>query len=305
MSDTTTSLEVHEAQYSVKQVVERTIEKLYVYFPQWQGAGQAGSPMKTGAATILQHLGQISTKFTHIELSDPHVAQPVNAQSKADIHCYAALVEQLQRYRRLLEEKLPSTVHTLGGDCGVDIIPVSYLNRQLVASGQGKLGVLWFDAHADINLPEESPSQNFHGMPVRTLLGEGAADMVALTFSKLAPDQVVYIGTRDLDPPEEKYVAAHNITLLKTLDVAELLSVLNEKGVTHVYIHLDLDCLDPAEYSHTYYKVDHGLSVENVHSALQMLASSFKIVGYSLLESVAKHPEELAPIQKLIDFFVK
>ena len=61
-------------------------------------------------------------------------------------------------------------IATLGGDCGVDMIPISYLNKKYKCG----LGIFWIDAHADIHTPESSPSQNFHGMPIRIMMGKKA-----------------------------------------------------------------------------------------------------------------------------------
>ena len=213
--------------------------------------------MKTGAEAILQYIGTRADKFVKVGISQ--IEDNPDSHPTPHIHCCAAILEQLSQFRDLIEKQQPTSINTLGGDCGIEIIPVSYLNHRLQLSNAGKLGVLWFDAHTDLNLPQESPSKNFHGMPVRTLLGEGAAEMIGLMFSTLEPEQVVYVGARDLDPPEKEYIAAKEIKLLQKLNVGELKSILQDKAITHVYVHLDLDCLDPEEYPHTFYQVARGL----------------------------------------------
>ena len=134
-----------------------------VYFPQWQGAG-TGKGIKDGAKTILDYLE--NPNFTHIPLS-PIPAGKEEAQ-EYHINNFSAIKEQLLRFKAHLEKEQPTTLQTIGGDCGLEIVPVSYLN-----SVYPNLGVIWFDAHADINRPCDSASCNFHGMPLRTLLGEG------------------------------------------------------------------------------------------------------------------------------------
>lgn len=75
----------------------------------------------------------------------------------------------MEAFRSILSILDLDKIATLDGDCGVDMIPISYLNKKY----KGGLGILWIYAHADIHTLESSPSQNFHGMPIRILMGEG------------------------------------------------------------------------------------------------------------------------------------
>jgi arginase family enzyme len=122
-----------------------------------------------------------------------------------------------------LASMLPQRPLVVGGCCCSHVGAVQGLARR-----KGRLAVVWFDAHGDLNTPETSPSGNEWGMPLRMLLDDGV----------VAPEDVALVGARNLDPPEEEYLAATAIddSLERAL-----------AGVDAVYVAFDLDVLDPRE----------------------------------------------------------
>ena len=118
---------------------------------------------------------------------------------------------------------LPVRPIVLGGCCCSHIGAVEGL-----AARHGRVGVLWLDAHGDLNTPETSPSGNEWGMPLRMIIDRGAAD----------PPDIALIGARNLDPPEVEFIAASGIH-----DDAE--AVLDR--VDYVYVALDCDVFEPTE----------------------------------------------------------
>ncbi|MGY0038106.1 arginase family protein [Pedobacter sp. NJ-S-72] len=103
-------------------------------------------------------------------------------------------------FKDIISEIHPTKISTIGGDCGIEIMPISYLNKIY----NGNLSIIWIDAHADLNTPESSPSKTFHGMPLRTLLGDGNKQFKELLFSTIKPEQISFIGLRDLDDEPRK-----------------------------------------------------------------------------------------------------
>src|SRR5690606_20819292 len=91
----------------------------------------------------------------------------------------------------------------LGGDHAQAIGTISGIARSLRRRGQ-RVGVVWVDAHTDMNTPETTPSGNIHGMPLAALLGRGVPELVRLAGSEpaLRPEDVVIFGVRDVDPTE-------------------------------------------------------------------------------------------------------
>lgn len=262
-----------------------------IFFPQWQGAG-SGSIIEEGATALLNYLG----KDNFLELALSKLPAGDASQQKHQINNFEALVAQLASFKSLLSKNQPNHIHTLGGDCGLEIVPVSYLNAKYP-----NLGVIWFDAHADINRPCDSPSCNFHGMPLRTLLGEGEPGMNTLLFSKLLPEQIHYVGLREVDELEAQFITQNSIFSLTDSDYSSLIAHLNQKGITHIYLHFDFDCLNPKEYPYTYYQVNGGLSLEFAEDCISALKNEFKVVGSSALESVAMRPKEIAPISRILN----
>ncbi len=260
------------------------------FFPQWQGSG-TGKKIKSGAETLKEFVNE--SNIVSVPLSKKTL------QKKNNINGYEALIEQLSTFKQMLFHHKPKTIETIGGDCGLEIIPVSYL-----ASQYKNLGVIWFDAHSDINLPSDSPSKNFHGMPLRTLLDEGDPLLKDLLFTSLKPSQIHYVGLRDIDSAEQDKIVGDHIYAPLTLNISHLVSTLKKKKITHLYLHFDLDCLDPESFKQTYYNVSNGLSIKDAEDFLMELKAKFKIVGSSILESTAEDTKELQPIEHIVNLLM-
>ncbi len=262
-----------------------------VFFPQWQGSGY-GISIFHGAKTILDYLNDESI----IEISLSTLPAGKKGNQECHINNYKAIVEQLGRLKDTLTQANPNHIQIIGGDCGLEIVPVSYLNKKYP-----NLGVIWFDAHADINKPSDSPSCNFHGMPLRILLGEDGAQMDHLLFSNIQASQIHYVGLRDVDEMEQRLIETENIFSQKNLSVENLVRTLHQKGITHLYLHFDFDGLEPSEYDKTYYQIPHGLSIKESQNCIKVLQKEFKVVGASVLESIATDQRELRPILGIIN----
>ena len=266
-----------------------------VYFPQWQGAG-IGAGIEAGAKTVLDYLHDPT--FEAIPLSK--IPAGKDGIQVYNINNYEAITEQLSRFKTELERRQPNTIKTIGGDCGLEIVPVSYLNKRYP-----NLGVIWFDAHADINKPCDSASCNFHGMPLRTLLGEGEPQMNALLSSTIDQSQIHYVGLRDIDATEKIRLEAGNIYHPRALDIPDLVHTLNAKNITHLYLHFDFDCLEPTDYDKTYYQVPEGTTIKEAVACIKALQEQFTIAGSSVLESITIDQEALQPITPIIDLLMK
>ena len=149
---------------------------------------------------------------------------------------------------------LPARPLVLGGCCCAHVGAVEGL-----AARHGLVAVLWLDAHGDLNTPETSPSGNEWGMPLRTLLDRGT----------LAAADVVLWGARNLDPPEEEYIAAAGIAD----DPAALLG-----RAEAVYVALDCDVLDPGELA-VFMPEPGGPTLDEVERLLTDVRESRKLVG--------------------------
>lgn len=183
---------------------------------------------------------------------------------------------------------IDGVVITVGGDCGVELAAVEHF------ADKGDLAVIWFDAHGDLNTPESSPSSVFNGMVLRTLLGDGEPGLVPAR--PLKTSDVILVGARELDPPEEEFVAASGIPLLEAAPVntKQLLAAVKATGATRVYVHVDVDVLDPAEFEGLDSPVPFGLSAGTLVDLIRGVKAKYELVGAGITEFAPTSPEQAA-----------
>lgn len=270
-------------------------KEISLIFPQWQGYGLS-TKLADGARLIASQLSSSYTCATvAVELRE-------DLTIKNGILGYDSILRQLDYARSLLLEENPSRILTVGGDCGVEVAPISFLNHRYDQS----ITVIWLDAHADLNTPMLSPSGHFHGMPLRVLMGDGAPEIVQRCFSLLQPNQVVLVGGRDFDPAEESFIEGSGIAIVPAGEVLgngcmALDRELQIRRAEKLYIHLDLDVLDPNEFPYVSYNVPHGLSVESLTRLVSDLAKRYRVVGMSVTEFVPNQSNGLNEIRGFIE----
>jgi arginase family enzyme len=168
---------------------------------------------------------------------------------------------------------LPVRPLLLGGCCCTHIGAVEGL-----AARHGRVSVLWLDAHGDLNTPETSPSGNEWGMPLRMLLDRGT----------IAAADVVVWGARNLDPPEEEFIAVGGIGD----DPGDLLA-----RAEAVYVALDCDVLDPDELA-VFMPEPDGSSLNDLERLLATVRESGKLVGAGLT-GLAPDPANVEKVHRL------
>ncbi len=194
----------------------------------------------------------------------------------------------------------------IGGDCGVEFAGI----RRAVRRSTGPVAVVWFDAHADLNTPASSPSGAFHGMVLRTLLGGGPAELAPAAL--LDPGHVVLAGTRALDDAEADYAEAAGIAMLspdrfETPDA--LIAALRDTGATEVYLHVDLDVLDPSEIAGVQFPEPFGVTTAQLTAAIRAVREEFTVVGAGITEFAPATPEaavdDLPAILRIVSALVR
>ncbi len=161
---------------------------------------------------------------------------------------------------------------------------VAPIERALRQHGD-RLAVVWFDAHGDLNTPASSVSGAFHGMVLRTLLGEGPEAM--RPTRPLTPGQIVLAGVRALDPGERRFIDEHRIRHVGVAELAEpsaLIAAVTATGAQAVYVHIDLDVLDPGIFSSAGVPEPGGLSAHRLAGAVSALGERFSIAGLGMAE---------------------
>ncbi|MFF5652723.1 arginase family protein [Streptomyces collinus] len=242
---------------------------------QWQGSGAAtAGRLRSGAARLVELMPEGRPCTVAL---DGGVGSVRGGVRNADV-----LERNLRAVREALAEVPPGdTVVTVGGDCGVDLAPVE---TALSVFGD-RLALVWFDAHADLNTPESSPSGAFHGMVLRALIGDGPEGLRPVR--SLSADRVVLAGARSLDPDERDLVERRGIRHVGVEQLAEpgpLLAAVRATGAEAVYVHIDLDVLDPRVFPAVGTPEPGGLDVDGLLGAVRALTGEFTLAGIALTE---------------------
>jgi arginase len=270
-----------------------------LFFPDWQSAGTTKA--HAGAVALRQAFsGREPFLEVPVATSDP-VALATEAPPHQAIAGRAGVIDGLRRAVAALEIAAPARVFSILGTCGGELAPVSDLNARY----QGDVAVVWLDAHGDLNTPQRSPSKRFHGMILRTLLGEGDPELTALVARPLEAAQVVLAGTRDLDSPEREFIAARRLTMVPPMSMKAgpdvLRAAVRATGRRRVYVHLDLDVIDPAEFPNVIVPAPGGVSIAAVEHAIQALTSSFDCVGFSVVEYARGSQDLTGTVRRIVE----
>jgi len=187
----------------------------------------------------------------------------------------AAVIEELTLHAQnlALASDLPVRPLILGGCCCSHVGAVEGL-----AARHQRLGIIWFDAHGDLNTPETSPSGNEWGMPLRMLIDSGA----------VKAQDVALVGARNLDPPEVEFIARAGIH-----DSPD--AVLDR--VDCVYVALDCDVFEPSELW-MFMPEPEGPTLAQVERMLGGIRASGSVVGAGL-SGLAPHPDNVHKLERL------
>jgi arginase len=181
----------------------------------------------------------------------------------------------------------------LGGDHALSAGSIAGAAAFHAASGN-KLGVVWVDAHADVNTPATSRSGNVHGMPLAALLGHGDKAMASIggAHPALQASHVALVGQRDLDDAERDHIRKWRLTALtmRALDERGLRAVMDEaiavatRDTAGIWVSFDMDVIDPDEAPGVGTPVAGGMTYREAHLAMEMLADCGRLVGLDLVE---------------------
>ncbi|GMV07741.1 MAG: agmatinase [Gemmatimonadota bacterium] len=181
----------------------------------------------------------------------------------------------------------------LGGDHSLSIGTVAAVARHHRSRG-GSVGVIWVDAHADMNTPETTPSGNIHGMSLAVLLGRGHPALTGLggDVPSVRPENASILGARELDPGERALVAELGVRVFTMSEIdergmgpclAEALDRANA-GTAGFHLSFDLDALDPREAPGVGTPVQGGLTYREAHLVCEQAAASGRMVSLEVVE---------------------
>jgi len=189
--------------------------------------------------------------------------------------------------KALEQKKFPLV---LGGDHSIAIGTLAGLGEHYK-----NLGVIWFDAHADLNTPETTPSGNIHGMPLAVSIGLGHERLVKIrnNVPKIKPENVIIIGARSVDPGERELISQQGIKVYTMHEVDRLgmtrvmedaLAYLRARDVDGLHLSLDLDGLDPLYTPGVGTPVPGGITYRESHLAMEMLQESGMLTSAEFVE---------------------
>jgi arginase len=261
------------------------------------GAGRRGVDMGPSAMRVANINKRVATLGYEVEdLGNVPVEQPENVpegprhakylpQIAAACQRLAAIVEEVTE-----EGKAPLV---LGGDHSIAIGTVAGMARHF-RKKKKRIGLLWIDAHADMNTPRTSPSGNVHGMPLACCIGLGPDELTKLLgfAPKVHPRNVALVGLRDVDILERPHVRESGVRAFTMRDIDErgLRAVMEEaigiaaNGTAGIHLSLDMDYVDPQYAPGVGTPVRGGATYREAHLAMEMICDSGQMVSMEVVE---------------------
>jgi arginase len=261
------------------------------------GAGRRGVDMGPSAirlAGLDERIGSLGYEF--VDLGNVSVEQP---ESLAVLNKEARYLPQIAQTCTRLAEMVSGVAEqgrlplVLGGDHSVAVGTVAGLSRYYRSRGES-IGLIWIDAHADMNTPGTSPSGNVHGMPLACCIGRGPRELTHIfDFApKVSPKHVAIIGLRDVDRREAPHVrdAGVRAYTMREIDERGLRAVMNEaieiatNGTAGFHLSFDMDSVDPDEAPGVGTPVRGGLTYREAHLAMEIVNDSGRVLGMEVVE---------------------
>jgi len=262
------------------------------------GAGRRGTDMGPSAVRLaglnarLEGFGCAVRDLGYVAVAAPETRQFGDERLRFGREIFRTCLRLRDRVKAALDQGAMPLV--LGGDHSLAMGSVAGSASHVAANGGGTMGLLWIDAHADLNTPRSSPSGNVHGMPLAVLLGEG--DPMLLGISQGTPvvraDRSVLLGVRSVDQGERKRIRDLGLTVytMKDLDERGVSACMREalarvtKGTAGFHLSFDVDSLDPEVAPGVGTPVAGGLTYREAHLACELVAESGKLVAMDVVE---------------------
>jgi arginase len=276
-------------------IVPRKIRVIGV--PLDLGQSRRGVDMGPSAVRVaglemrLEELGHIVEDGGNVVVAIPEQKSAGDPRAKYLKEITATCTKQADLIIKALEEGIVPLV--LGGDHSVGAGTVSGIAEFYRRKNQ-KVGLIWIDAHTDINTPESSPSGNVHGMPLAAIMGLGPPELAnILDFSpKVSPDNCVLVGVRDIDAVERENVRRSGIHVFTMRDI-------DERGMRNVmetavrlageetagyHVSLDMDWVDPEDAPGVGTPVRGGATYREAHLAMEIIADYGRMLSFEIVE---------------------
>jgi arginase len=265
--------------------------------PMDLGASRRGVDMGPSALRVaglqarIKQLGHQVEDIGNISVKQPEEMSYGEKRAKYLAEIADACKDLAAMVEKSLEESLLPVV--LGGDHSIAAGTLSGVAAHFKKK-EKKIGLIWLDAHGDINTPESSPSGNVHGMPLATAMGYGAAELVELQGfkPKVEPQNISLVGIRDLDSQEKKLAKKSGVHVFTMRDIDErgMREVMSDAlkyamdDTDGISVSLDMDFVDPSDAPGVGTPVRGGVTYREAHLAMEMLADTEAMVSLEIVE---------------------
>lgn len=265
--------------------------------PMDLGAGRRGVDMGPSALRIARlHERLTSLGYRVDDLGNVAVDQPESLPSgPANARFLPQIVHTCERLADMVE-KAADRGHVplvLGGDHSIAAGTIAGMSRHFAKSRE-RVGVIWIDAHADMNTPDSSPSGNVHGMPLACCIGRGPKELIELAgqVPMVHPQNVVLVGLRSVDEIERLNVRETGVHAFTMRDIDErgMRTVIQQaihaasQGTAGFHVSFDMDAVDPAEAPGVGTPVAGGLTYREAHLAMELIGDSGSMTSVEIVE---------------------
>ncbi len=266
---------------------------LRLVMPQWQGGEDEsefpGQIYPMGARLLAWLAPKSDAPLVEVPVAPWTGAAP---RKDGGVFWREELVRQMRAARSIIDAYAPERIIAFGGDCLVSQAPFAYLNERY----EGKLGVVWIDAHPDVTTPKEF--DHAHAMVLGNLLGGGEPSMAREAARHLKPEQVLLAGIDGMLPHERKTIDRFGLAVIPSRELIKDAGVITRwlqgNGFERAAIHLDLDVLDPGFFRSLLFcnpdveqhiKAEHGKTrIQDIARLLRDIAAHIDVVGISFAE---------------------
>jgi arginase len=265
--------------------------------PMDLGASRRGVDMGPSALRVaglqarIKQLGLQVEDIGNISVKQPEEMSYGEKRAKYLAEIADACKDLAVMVEKSLEESMLPVV--LGGDHSIAAGTLSGVAAHFKKK-EKKIGLVWLDAHGDINTPESSPSGNVHGMPLAAAMGYGATELVELQGfkPKVEPQNISLVGIRDLDSQEKKLAKKSGVHVFTMRDIDErgMREVMSDAlkyamdDTDGISVSLDMDFVDPSDAPGVGTPVRGGVTYREAHLAMEMLADTEAMVSLEVVE---------------------
>jgi arginase len=244
-----------------------------------------------GLEARLEALGHVVEDGGNVVVAIPEQKKEGLPNAKYLKEITATCVKQAELVEKALEAGIVPIV--LGGDHSIAVGTVSGV-AEFYRQKDQKIGLIWIDAHSDMNTPESSPSGNVHGMPLAAIMGLEPADLANVCgFSpKVEPENCVLVGIRDVDGIEKENIRKTGVEVFTMRDIDErgMRTVMEEalrmagRGTAGYHVSLDMDWIDPEDAPGVGTPVWGGATYREAHLAMEIIADHGRMLSFEIVE---------------------